>query len=113
MNMTSRQIADDAACGGRALFDSGHTVEEIEAILTELLAETTRSKLGPDDGLIVAIELGLLEGDVVETSAGDSVILPEPWSVIEARLRVVRDEIARGASIHEAIEHANALGRTN
>ena len=89
-------------------------VDEIEALLRQLLAETTRSKLGPDDGLIVAIELGLLEGDVMHTSAGgNTVMLPEPWSVIEARLRVVRDEIAYGASIHEAIEYAKALGRMN
>ena len=93
-----------------AVFDSGHTLEQIDAILEQLIDELERSELGRDAGLIVGFEVGLLSGDAVQTSQAGMVMLPEPWSVIKARLQTVRNEVARGASLNEAIELANRRG---
>ena len=93
-----------------AVFDSGHTLEQIDAILEQLIDELARLELGRDAGLIVGLEVGLLSGDIVQTSQAGMVMLPEPWSVIKARLQTVRNEVARGASLNEAIELANRTG---
>lgn len=86
-----------------ARFDSGYTSEEIEAILDELVDDATERELGPEAGLMVALEIGILEGDVLEVSDAGTVLLSWPRSAIDDRIAEIRAALARGTPLLNAI----------
>lgn len=81
------------------MFDSGYTLEQLEAIIDELCVG-----LGMDDSFAVALEIGLLDGDVIESSPAGTVMLERSREDLDARIATVRAELARGVPILVAIE---------
>ena len=85
-------------------FDSGLTPEAIDELLVGLADPETAAEWEHESGLVVALTLGLLEGDVLELSRAVTVMLPESRAAIEARLAAVRAAIAGGATLRQALE---------
>lgn len=84
--------------------DTGYTLDEIETIVEELIDDVARAELGEDAHLIVALEIGLLEGDAIELSAAGTVMSATPRDEIDANLTAIRDSIAAGATLQEALD---------
>ena len=87
-------------------FDSGYTEEEIEAIVCELLDDAMRADYGLEAGMVLALCLGLGEGDIIEISERNTVILPTPRAAIDRRLSRVRALVAGGMPLSDALDAA-------
>ena len=82
-------------------FDSGWTPDEIFSMLEQL----PRGTWGGDD-LYIALTIGLLDGDVIETSERGTVLLSTPRAISEARLKEVHSLLSQGMGIDAAIDAA-------
>jgi hypothetical protein len=76
--------------------------DRLDALLDELIDEATYHELGDDPGharFVVALELGLADGDIVEIGEDGYVVLETPPERIEANVERAREARARGESL--------------
>lgn len=74
----------------------------MDALLDELIDARTYEEFGGDIGharFVVALELGLSDGDEREIGADGYVVLSTPAEKIEANVSRVREAKVRGASL--------------
>ena len=81
--------------------DSGYTEQEIDALLSPFMAKAPR---WPDENLSTAMQIGLLDGDVVELSERGTVMLETPRDEIDRRLAAILAKMREGSSPAEAVE---------
>lgn len=87
----------------KPLVDSGYTDNAISAIVRKFLKAEGADQIPGDSGLMVAMCLGLAEGDVVALSQRGTVMLPETRDAIDARIARARDMLAAGMSLPDVL----------
>jgi hypothetical protein len=83
------------------LIDSGYTEQEIDALLAPFMAK--KQSFG-DQNLLVAMRIGLLDGDVIETSDRGTVLLETPREELDRRVAAIKEKLAAGTPLDEALE---------
>jgi hypothetical protein len=91
----------------RTPVDSGYTEAELEALFDEL-AKGARFA-APDEPFRLMLAIGLTDGDIVELSDRNTVMLETPRTELERRVAAIREKQTSGTPLQEAIEAA--LGR--
>lgn len=81
--------------------DSGYTDQEIDALLAPFMAK--RQSFG-DQNLLLAMRIGLMDSDVVETSERGTVMLETPRAELDRRLAAIRAKVKDGLSPAEAVD---------
>lgn len=82
------------------LFDSGYTPAELEALFAAL---TKGARLDPDEAIIAAVGIGITDGDVLPLTDSGTVLLATPRTTLDRRVTKVRERLAAGDSLTEAI----------
>lgn len=88
-------------------FKAAEYGEGLNALLDELIDEATYHELGDDPGharLVVALELGLADGDEIVVDEDGYVLLSTPAGKIEANVARAREARARGESLITLIQ---------
>ncbi len=83
------------------LVDSGYTEQEIDVLLAPFMVK--KQSFG-DQNLLVAMRIGLLDGDVIELSDRGTVLLETPRAELDRRLVALRAKIEEGMTPAEAVE---------
>lgn len=90
----------------RGLFDSGYTEPQLDALLTRTVGAARLATLDEIGAMGVSLALGVSDGDVIELTDGGTVLLRTLRATIDGRCNVVRAELARGATLDDALETA-------
>jgi hypothetical protein len=77
------------------------TENEIGAIIDELLDEATLKAWGPEAGFLLALELGMIDGDVVDVDDAGRRVVSTPAGEIARRVEAARAARASGLSMAE------------
>ena len=85
-----------------AALDSGYTSDELDAIFDELTKG--RAFTWGDEGLSIALQVGLSDGDVIEMTDHGTLLLSTPRAELDRRVAAIRLAMAGGATLDEAIE---------
>jgi hypothetical protein len=72
---------------------------EIGAIVDELLDDETAAAWGPEAGFLLAVRLGLMDGDVIVTDEAGHDTVASPATEIEAEIAAARAAKAAGISM--------------
>lgn len=75
------------------------TDEEIETIIDELLDADTLKAWGPQAGFLLALELGLVDGDVVDVDANGQVVVSTSADKIKRNIAAARAAKAAGRTM--------------
>lgn len=75
------------------------TDDEIDAIVEELLDEATQQAWGPEAGFILAIQLGLIDGDVVELDDQGQGVVTASNEAIQSAIADAREARAKGMTM--------------
>ena len=85
-------------------FDSGFTCEEIDELVDGLMGDGSMDLFGKGAARVVALSLGLLEGDTIELTGRGTVMMSEPREAIDARLTRVLQAMAHGTWLLDALD---------
>ena len=86
------------------VFDSGYTDAELDAIFAELAKG--RVFTWGDEGLSIALAIGISDGDCIAMTEHGTVMLETPRAEIDRRVAAIRTALAAGCTLDAAIEAA-------
>lgn len=84
------------------VFDSGYTVPELDRLFESLTAGHPQPE--GEDGLALALAIGLADGDLTPLSERGTVMLETPRAELDRRIAAIRARLDAGDDLAAAVE---------